>query len=222
MINYRKIKSIVKGIYSRKKSNLYLKKRIIGTENRVTNLGYSKNVTIDISGNNNSIIIGKNSRICNTLFFIRGDNHLVKIGENCYYGKGQIWLEDNNCSLFIHDNTTVERAHLAVTEPYSKIEILKDCMLSDFVEIRTGDSHSIIDNITGKRINNAKSVLIEEHVWIGAHAKILKGVTVKKNSVIGTSSVVTSDIPENTIASGIPARVIRTGISWDRKRLYDK
>ena len=190
-------------------------------DNQILNSGVIKNVKFDIEGNNNSIVIGKNTRITNALFFIRGNNHLVHIGEECFYGGGEIWIEDNNCSLIIHDCTTVERAHLAVTEPFSKIEIHKDCMLSNFVEIRTGDSHSILDIATGKRINKAKDVIIEEHVWIGAHAKILKGVTIKKNSVVGTASVVTGDIPENSIASGIPARVIRDGINWDRTRLYD-
>jgi acetyltransferase-like isoleucine patch superfamily enzyme len=100
------------------------------------------------------------------------------------------------------------------------MEIHKDCMLAKYVEIRTGDSHSIVDKETGKRINKAANVCIEEHVWIGAHAKILKGVTIGNNSVIGTASVVTKDVPEGSIASGVPARVIRTGISWDRKRIF--
>ena len=208
-------------MFRKNKNNVKAKKLVKGINNTISNLGIFENVVIDISGNNNSIIIGRNTRICNTLFFIRGDNHLINIGENCYYGKGELWIEDNNCSLIIHDQTTVERAHLAVTEPFSKLEIHKDCMVSNFVEIRTGDSHSIIDTNTGKRINKAENVTIEEHVWIGAHAKILKGVTIKRNSIIGCASVVTNNIPENSIASGVPARVIRNGITWDRNRLYD-
>jgi acetyltransferase-like isoleucine patch superfamily enzyme len=206
-------------MYQKNKNNLKIKKLINGNSNRISNLGILKNVIFDISGNNNSISIGKNSSINNTLFYIRGDNHLIDIGENCYYGQGELWIEDNDCSLIIHSQTTVERAHLAVTESFSRLEIHKDCMISNFVEIRTGDSHSIIDLNTNKRINKAENVTIEEHVWIGAHAKILKGVTIKKNSIIGIASIVTNNIPENSIASGVPARVIRTDVTWDRSRL---
>jgi acetyltransferase-like isoleucine patch superfamily enzyme len=51
-------------------------------------------------------------------------------------------------------------------------------------------------------------VIIEDDVWIGANATILPGVRVGKGSVIGAGSVVTNDIPEYSIAVGIPARVI--------------
>jgi acetyltransferase-like isoleucine patch superfamily enzyme len=55
----------------------------------------------------------------------------------------------------------------------------------------------------------AKPVKIEENVWIGESATILPGVTIGKGSIVGTSSVVTSDIPPYSIAVGIPARVIK-------------
>jgi len=194
---------------------------IRGDRNTIKNDGFLDHVVFDIIGNDNYIEIGKNCQIRNTLLYIRGNNHRLIINENCYFGGGELWIEDDNCQLIIHESTTVEEAHIAVTEPFSKIEIHKDCMLARYVEIRTGDSHSIVDRETGKRINNAANVCIGEHVWIGAHAKILKGVTIGNDSIIGTASVVTKNVPEYSIATGVPARVIRTGISWDRKRIYD-
>ena len=91
-------------------------------------------------------------------------------------------------------------------------------MLAKNIEIRTGDSHCIFDTITGQKINPAKNVILQSHVWVGAHVKILKGVTISSNSVIGTSSVVTNNIPANCIAAGIPAKVIKTGTNWKRER----
>lgn len=193
-------------------------KKIVGLNNQIINNGHINNSKFDIVGNNNKIVIKKSSSINNVIFFIRGDNHHIEINQNCYIGGGEFWMEDNNCAIIIHSGTTIESAHLAVTEPFSKIEIHDDCMLAKHVEIRTGDSHCIIDNNTGKKINPAKNVILQSHVWVGAHVKILKGVTISSNSVIGTSSVVTNDIPGNCIAAGIPAKVIKTGINWKRER----
>ena len=193
-------------------------KKIVGSNNQIINDGHVNNSKFDIVGNNNKIVIKKSSSINNVLFFIRGDNHLIEIDQNCYIGGGELWMEDNNCAIIINSGTTIESAHLAVTEPHSRIEIHDDCMLAKNIEIRTGDSHSIIDANTGQKINPAKNVILQSHVWIGAHAKILKGVTISSNSVIGTTSVVTNNIPSNCIAAGIPAKVIKTGTNWKRDR----
>jgi len=59
-------------------------------------------------------------------------------------------------------------------------------------------------------INKQKlEVVIEDNVFIGAHATILKGVCIGKNSIIGASSVVTKNIPANEIWAGNPAKFIR-------------
>lgn len=195
---------------------------IKGNGNRIDNKGTFKNVTYDIIGNNNEILIGENTFVSNTLIYIRGDHHRIIIEDNCVVGGGELWMEDDHCSLIIHSNTTIEHAHLAVTEPFSLLEIFQDCMLAKHVEIRTGDSHSIIDIQTGNRINKAANVVLKEHVWVGAHAKVLKGVTIEAHSVIATASVVTNDIPSHSIAAGIPAKVIRSNIDWKRERIYDK
>ena len=53
-------------------------------------------------------------------------------------------------------------------------------------------------------------VVIEDNVWIGAAATILPGVTVGKNSIVAAGSVVTKNVPPNTIVGGVPAKVIKT------------
>jgi len=59
------------------------------------------------------------------------------------------------------------------------------------------------------RALSAEPIIIEENVWIGENVTILKVVTIGKVSIIGANSVVTKSIPENTIALGIPARVVK-------------
>jgi len=63
-------------------------------------------------------------------------------------------------------------------------------------------SVSTIDNKQGK-------VVLKHNCKVGSHSTIMPGVTIGKNSIIGAHSFVTSDIPDNCIAVGIPAEVIK-------------
>lgn len=56
----------------------------------------------------------------------------------------------------------------------------------------------------------AKPIVIERNVWIAAGATVIGGVTVGENSVVAAGSVVTRDVPANTLVGGNPARVIRS------------
>lgn len=59
-------------------------------------------------------------------------------------------------------------------------------------------------------------IKIGERVWIGANATVLPGVTIGDNAVIGAGSIVTRDVPENTVVTGNPAR-IKKRIEFERK-----
>ncbi|HEY0895880.1 MAG TPA: DapH/DapD/GlmU-related protein, partial [Sphingobacteriaceae bacterium] len=54
-----------------------------------------------------------------------------------------------------------------------------------------------------------RPVVISDNVWVGANAVITPGVTIGKHVVIGAGSVVTHDIPDYSVAVGIPARVVK-------------
>lgn len=54
-----------------------------------------------------------------------------------------------------------------------------------------------------------KKVLIKDNVWIGAKVTILCGITIHSGSIIGANSVVTKNVPHNTIVGGAPARIIK-------------
>jgi acetyltransferase-like isoleucine patch superfamily enzyme len=54
-----------------------------------------------------------------------------------------------------------------------------------------------------------KSITIKRNAWIGAAATILPGVTIGENSIVAAGAVVSKDVPANTIAGGVPAKVLR-------------
>lgn len=60
-----------------------------------------------------------------------------------------------------------------------------------------------------RRILRTAPIVIGKNVWIGSNVSIVPGVTIHDGAIIGAGSVVTKDIPENTIAAGVPAKVIR-------------
>ncbi len=57
-----------------------------------------------------------------------------------------------------------------------------------------------------------KPVVIKDNVWIGERSRICKGVTIGENSIVAANSVVTKDVPDNSIAAGNPARIVKEGI----------
>lgn len=54
-----------------------------------------------------------------------------------------------------------------------------------------------------------KSIHLKRNAWIGARVSILPGVTVGENAIVGTGSVVTHDVPDNCMAVGVPARIVK-------------
>ena len=180
------------------------------------------NCKIDIIGDSNEITIEADSLLNNVVIFIRGNQNKIRISREVKFNRGgELWIEDEHCELFIGEHTTFEETHIAVTEPNSKITIGKDCMFANDIDVRTGDSHSIIDAKSNERINHAKNVTIADHVWVGAHSSILKGSIIAENTVVATRSVVTKDFNEKgVLLAGIPAKVIKQNINWDRKRIY--
>lgn len=54
-----------------------------------------------------------------------------------------------------------------------------------------------------------KNITIGKNVWIGANATIVPGVTIGNGSIIAAGAVVTKNVPENVVAGGVPAKIIK-------------
>jgi len=87
-----------------------------------------------------------------------------------------------------------------------EVSIGARCAISWDVSIMDSDFH-VLD---GPHI---KPVRIGDHVWIGARALILKGVTIGDGAVVAAGALVNSDVPPGTLVAGIPARPIRA-VQW--------
>lgn len=94
------------------------------------------------------------------------------------------------------------------------------CCFQDQGGIEIGDGSLIGQQVVIATLNHGLSpkdrqsmlpakVVIGKNVWVGAHATILPGVTVGDNSVIGAGAVVNKDVPANSIAVGVPAKIIK-------------
>ena len=82
-------------------------------------------------------------------------------------------------------------------------------LIGSYVEIFDSDFHDLHPDRRRGGTPRMAPVVLEENVFVGDHAIILKGVTIGSDSVIGAGSVVTSSIPSGVIAAGNPARVVR-------------
>ena len=103
------------------------------------------------------------------------------------------------------------------------------CVILDCAEVIIG-SHTLIGPNVGlyaanhsidalERINGGcygKPIHIGKNVWLGGDVKVLPGVSIGDNTIIGTGSIVTKDIPSNVVAAGNPCKVIREITSKDK------
>ena len=134
--------------------------------------------------------------LLNKLFKNIGKNCWIEPDFRCEFGKNII-LEDN---IYINFGCIILDC--------AEVRIESNTLLGPNVGIYAVN-HSIDPK---ERINGGcfgKPVHIGKNVWIGGDAKILAGVTIGDNSIIGTGSIVTKDIPSNVIAVGNPCKVIR-------------
>lgn len=196
------------------RSTIFLSKFIGVKHNAVTLCQATiKSSHITISGLQNNVEI--HGRLWRTGISINGNNNQIKISENAVLNSSQIIIRGNNCFLSIDKNTTFGSAYIVCMGEHNSITIGNECMFAENIEIWNTDSHPILDH-HGKLLNPSKPIHIGNHVWCGKHSKILKGVTIGDNAIIGMQSIVTKNISPNTLNVGIPTKVIRENINWDR------
>lgn len=171
---------------------------------------------------NNDVFVASDCIVKKMNIKIFGNNNIVIIEKGCYIEDLTVWIEDDNNTVIIGENSQLCGTLKLSCIEGTKITIGKDCLFSSEIDVRTGDGHAILDE-NGARINPSKDVKIDDHVWVGYRAMILKGSHIHKNSVVGANSTVTGDAGESAAAiAGTPAKIIKRNINWHFDRHFVK
>lgn len=159
------------------------------------------------------IKLGSGVRFNGKVYFNTLPKSKVFVGSNCIF----------NSSITSNMIGVYTPCMISTLSNYAEIRIGTGCGFSGTViaaakqviigdNVRCGANTMITDtdwHTDDYRAGIDAPVVIENNVWLGYGVKILKGVTIGKNSLIGACSVVTRDVPPNCIASGVPCRVVR-------------
>lgn len=159
----------------------------------------------------------------------------IKIKTGCkFYGK-TIFRTLPGTTIQIDSNCTFNSSHssnligiyspcmISTIKRGAKIGIGHNCGFSGTVigcaqyirlgnNVRCGANTMITDSdwhSDDPRTGEDKPVIIDNNVWLGYGVKVLKGVHIGENSLIGAGSIVTKDIPANVVAAGNPCKVIK-------------
>ena len=159
------------------------------------------------------------------VFFGRGLELQVARGAEIEFGRF-VWIGDG----------TKIRCHEGVVQIGAKTVLGQECTISAYKRVRIGEQcviadramfidfdHGVVEVERPIRVQGiyTRDVEVGSNVWIGYGACILRGVSVGDNSIVGTNSVVTKDVPANAVVAGIPARVIRMRDAPEQLRWAD-
>ena len=125
--------------------------------------------------------------------------------------------------VWIGDGTKI-RCHEGEVEIGAKTVIGQECTISAYRHVRIGEQcviadramfidfdHGVVEVERPIRLQGIymREVEVGNNVWVGYGACVLRGSHVGDNSIVGTSTVVTRDLPANAVVAGIPARIVR-------------
>lgn len=189
------------------KAKMYCKlrkiKNIIPYKGTKFILHKSANINVE-----NQLVLGDNSFISNgrttLLRMDEGATLNVKGYFSAFYGCDIICFKDSTLNIgsgFFNSDVKIRCT--------KEINIGENVFISHDVTIMDSDAHQIKNGN-----ERTKAVTIGDNVWIGSKALILKGVNIGSGAVVGAGSVVTKDVPANSVVAGNPARVIKENIKW--------
>ena len=189
---------------NKRKNTKNLENKILCFKN--TRLMIDKTAKIENKG---KVLIGtkENTKSKQETRISMGNNAKMKIEGEFSIGYGTDIRIFNNAELKLGSGYFNGFAQIICAK---KISIGQNVVIARDVIIRDTDAHHLL----GQKHQMEKEVKIEDNVWIGTRAIIMKGVTIGEGSVIAAGAIVTKDVPPNTIVAGVPARVIKENVIW--------
>lgn len=177
-------------------------------------------IRVKFKGRNNVLRVATHQNIAQLFVDFDCNDGLVEIGSSAGVPplRAAIRVGDG-CTVTIGRNVSSTTKVAMSTAEGTSITIGDDVMIASDIEIRADDGHPIFDVRSGKRVNVSRSIVIGNHVWLGLGSCVLGGATIGDGSVVGMRSVVTRSIPNNVVAAGSPAKVVKRHIAWERPHL---
>ena len=173
-----------------------------------TRVKISKSAHLNITG---KLIINK-SWTCKQMFpslFYMADNSKLNVsGTFAFYNGCQVEVT-SGAELVLGSGYINGHGKIVCT---SFIEIGEGVAIADDVFIQDSEFHSIVRE--GFKVLD--SVKIGDHTWIGIRSTILKGVSIGDGSIIAAGSMVNKSVPPKVLAAGIPARIVRENVEWEK------
>ena len=175
----------------------------------------TSDATICLRGNGNRIFLAPGVSLQQGSITF-GNGCSLRVGVGCRLAAIEI-MGDREAHVVIGPNTEFTwSSRLYLHEP-GHITIGGDCLIASGTLFTISDMHSILDLETGMRLNPPGDIALADKVWLAHEATVLKGSTIGLNCVIGYRSIISGTVPPNSLAVGAPARVVRSGIVWDKR-----
>jgi acetyltransferase-like isoleucine patch superfamily enzyme/glycosyltransferase involved in cell wall biosynthesis len=137
----------------------------------------------------------------------------VKLGPHCRLGRNVYLETKEQGSIELGAHVTVNSGCVIVS--YANVRIGDHCLIGEYTSIRDANHGIATDQPMRMQDHVEAPIVIEDDVWIGRGAVILKGVRLGSGAVIGANSVVTHDVPPMAIVAGVPAKLLRQRTATD-------
>lgn len=209
----------VKGIIPYKTCVYKLKSRCKGKNLiKILSLSRIKGCSLNVSGELNKLTLS--GKIINSSILIDGNGNSVTMGQNTDIRNSHIVVKGDGLEIRFEDNVTIgSNCWIVSMGKKCHITIGKGSMIADDVDIWASDTHPIKDVNSDATVNQSGNIDIGIHCWIGKKACVLKNVKLGDNVIVGMGSIVTKDVPANTIVAGNPAKQIRHDVIWERHHI---
>ena len=186
-------------------------------DNKINGNPKMEHSKITFAGINNVLFCENNVNLVHCNIFFKGNNSLVYLSSSKGNYSCNLHVANDSAVYIGKNNDLIPPINLNVQE-HQNLIIGDDCSIGSNTNIRTSDAYIIYDESNKKRINNAASVFIGDHVWLGHQIYVERGSIIGSGAVIENNSHIAVDsiLKSNSLYQGNPANLIKKGIFFTK------